>query len=188
MSPRAQPAAAPVAAPAAGSVRPAAWVRGPAWDLLWLHAALWLAPLLVLLQVGYPSAWDSPVHTLYVLLGATLWIAHRFSSAWVAYACRAYRPLVRAQPLRFVLVPALTALAVFGLVFDPLGVLPGTPLLRAAGLGAVDYLFGSYHFAAQHFGVLSLYRSRAGRVGDPSLRRLDRAYALGAGGALVVVA
>src|SRR5436190_3916910 len=56
------------------------------------------------------------------------------------------------------------------------------------GFVILDYLLVTYHFASQHFGVLSLYRLRAGRVGASGLRRLDRLYALGVGGALVVVA
>jgi hypothetical protein len=46
----------------------------------------------------------------------------------------------------------------------------------------------TYHFAAQHFGVLSLYRSRAGRVSCLRTRRLDRFFALTVGGVLVFVA
>ena len=44
------------------------------------------------------------------------------------------------------------------------------------------------HFAAQHFGLLSLYRSRAGRSADASTRRLDRWFALVVGGGFVVIA
>jgi hypothetical protein len=46
----------------------------------------------------------------------------------------------------------------------------------------------SYHFAAQHFGLLSLYRARAGRPADASARRLDRWFALVVGGGFVVLA
>src|SRR4029453_7716794 len=44
------------------------------------------------------------------------------------------------------------------------------------------------HFAAQHFGLLSLYRVRAGRASDAIARRLDRWFALVVGGGLVVLA
>jgi hypothetical protein len=49
-------------------------------------------------------------------------------------------------------------------------------------------VFVTYHFAAQHFGALSLYRSRAERAGCVRTRRLDRIFALGVGGALVLLA
>jgi hypothetical protein len=46
----------------------------------------------------------------------------------------------------------------------------------------------SYHFSAQHFGLLSLYRARAGRASDAITRRLDRWFALVVGGGFVVLA
>ena len=46
----------------------------------------------------------------------------------------------------------------------------------------------TYHFAAQHFGALSLYRSRAERGSCIRTRRLDRLFALIVGGVLVFVA
>ena len=46
----------------------------------------------------------------------------------------------------------------------------------------------TYHFAAQHFGALSLYRSRADRGTCFRTRRLDRFFALAVGGVLVFVA
>jgi hypothetical protein len=55
-------------------------------------------------------------------------------------------------------------------------------------LAILDYLLVSYHFAAQHFGLLSLYRARAGRASDASARRLDRWFALAVGGGFVVLA
>ena len=59
---------------------------------------------------------------------------------------------------------------------------------RVLWLAALDYLLVSHHFAAQHFGLLSLYRARAGRASDAVTRRLDRCFALGVGGGFVVLA
>jgi hypothetical protein len=56
------------------------------------------------------------------------------------------------------------------------------------GLAIVDYACVTYHFAAQHFGALSLYRSRAERSSCIQTRRFDRFFALTAGGVLVFVA
>jgi hypothetical protein len=54
-------------------------------------------------------------------------------------------------------------------------------------MAILDYALVTYHFAAQHFGALSLYRMRAERAGAYT-RRLDRIFALGVGGALVFLA
>jgi hypothetical protein len=56
------------------------------------------------------------------------------------------------------------------------------------GLVILDYVLVTWHFASQHFGVLCVYRVRAGRASSRALRRLDRAYALLVGGGLVVLA
>jgi hypothetical protein len=153
-----------------------------------LLSPLWIAPAVALLGAGWPSAWDSPVHSFYLVLSALFWIGHRFSSTWMAWMSSAYRPLLRAQPMRFVVVPVLAVWGIFAVVLDPAELLPGTPLLRAAALGAVDYLLVTWHFAAQHFGLLSLYRARSGRGGEPGLRRRDRIFAVGFGGGMVLLA
>jgi len=55
-------------------------------------------------------------------------------------------------------------------------------------MAIVDYVFVTFHFAAQHFGALSLYRTRAGRTSSRYARRLDWIFALGIGGALIFLA
>ena len=47
----------------------------------------------------------------------------------------------------------------------------------------IDYAWVTWHFASQHFGALSLYRSRAGRAACVQTRRFDRLFALVVGGA-----
>ena len=178
---RATPAIAP-------AVAPLRWIRGPAWDFVWILNALWLAPLLLLLAQGHDDLRVSPVDSLFFLLAVPLWFGHRVSSAWLAYATPAYRPLLATQRLRFVLAPVAIAVACFAVLLAPQSVLPMPLLERVVWLTVLDYLLVSYHFAAQHFGLLSLYRARAGRASDANTRRLDRWYALVVGGGVVVVA
>jgi hypothetical protein len=78
--------------------------------------------------------------------------------------------------------------ACFTVLLAPESVLPMPLTERVVWLAVLNYLLVSYHFAAQHFGLLSLYRARAGRASDPSTRRLDRWFALVVGGGFVVVA
>lgn len=172
------------------TARPAGpgWVKSPAWDLFWLQSPLWLLPLVLLTRLGWPSAEDSPLSTVYLVLAGLFWIGHRFSSTWMAWMSTAYRPLLTSQRHRFLTVPLAVMAATVVVIVDPLGLLPGTPLVRTAVLGGLDYLLVSWHFAAQHFGLLSLYRARAGRGADRSTRRWDRAMAVGVGGAAVVLA
>src|SRR6185295_14617541 len=99
-----------------------------------------------------------------------------------------YRPLMREEPIRFVVIPLLVTVGCL-IVFLPADdAYPWTRAERVVAMAILDYAFVTYHFAAQHFGALSLYRSRAERAGCVKTRRRDRIFALGVGGALVLVA
>jgi TonB family protein len=164
------------------------WVRGPRWDGFWILSALWLAPIVLLLAHGYSNPESSPLDLLYFGLTALFWIGHRLSSTYLAYCTEAYRPLLHSQPFRFVVLPLLITAGCFALFLPADSALPWTREERLIGLAIFDYAWVTYHFAAQHFGALSLYRSRAGRTWCIQTRRLDRFFALIVGGVLVFVA
>ncbi len=162
------------------------WIRGPVWDGCFMLSALWLAPIFWLLGRGHERFEDSGAAALYLALTVVLWIGHRFSSSYLAYCTSSYRPLLTSQRARFVWVPLAIFAGVFALLLPGDDVLPGTRAQRVTALAIVDYALLTWHFASQHFGVLSLYRLRAG--GGARTRRVDRWFALGVGGVLVVVA
>jgi hypothetical protein len=167
---------------------PSPWVRGPVWDGFWILNALWLVPIVLWLAHGYSNPESSPLDLLYFGLTALFWIGHRLSSTYLAYCTEAYRPLLRLQPVRFVVLPLLVTAGCFALFLPADSALPWTREERLIGLAIIDYACVTYHFAAQHFGALSLYRSRAERGWCIRTRRLDRFFALTVGGALVFVA
>src|SRR5687768_17010127 len=164
------------------------WVRGPVWDSFWMLSALWLAPIVLWLADGYGDSESSPLNLLYFGLTALFWLGHRFCSTYLAYCTEAYRPLLRAQPIRFVVLPVLITIGCFAFFLPPDEALPWTRAERLVGLVIIDYAWVTWHFASQHFGALSLYRSRAGRAACVQTRRLDRFFALVVGGALVLIA
>ena len=159
------------------------WLHSPAWDGIWLQSALWLTPLALLLV--RPGARPGPLDAVYFVITALFWIGHRLGSAWLAWGTEAYRPLLRAQPLRFLGLPLLVTVVCFAILLPPDAALPVTRLQRFIGLAIVDYAASTWHFGAQHFGALSLYRARAG---CHQARARDRLFALGVGGALILVA
>jgi len=167
---------------------PSAWVRGPVWDGFWMLSALWLAPIILWLAHGYSNPESSPLDLLYFGLTALFWIGHRLSSTYLAYCTEAYKPLLRAQPIRFVILPLVVTALCFALFLPADSALPWTREERLIGLAVVDYAWLTYHFAAQHFGALSLYRARAERGWCIQTRRLDRFFALTVGGVLVFAA
>jgi hypothetical protein len=164
------------------------WIKSPAWDLVWVLNALWLSPLVLLLARGHGDLRASPVDALFFALTVPLWFGHRVASAWLAYATPAYRPLLATQRLRFIVAPLVIAVACFALLLAPESMLPMPLTERVVWLAVLNYLLVSHHFAAQHFGLLSLYRVRAGRASDAITRRLDRWFALVVGGGFVVLA
>jgi hypothetical protein len=167
---------------------PSPWVRGPVWDGFWMLSALWLAPIVLWLAHGYSDPESSPLDLLYFGLTALFWIGHRLSSTYLAYCTEAYRPLLRYQPIRFVVLPVLITASCFAVFLPADSALPWTRLERLVVLAIIDYAWVTYHFAAQHFGALCLYRSRAGRAADFHTKRMDRLFALTVGGLLVFVA
>jgi hypothetical protein len=164
------------------------WIKSPAWDLVWILNALWLAPLVLLLARGYDDARASPVDGLFFALAVPLWFGHRISSAWLAYATPAYRPLLVKQRLRFVVAPLAIVVTCFAVLLAPESALPMPLTERVVWFAVLNYVLVSYHFAAQHFGLLCLYRARSGRASETTTRRLDRWFALVVGGGFVVVA
>ena len=169
-------------------LRPSPWVNSPAWDGVWILNALWLAPVVLWLANAHAGRASSPLDLLYFGITALFWIGHRLASAWLAYSTEAYRPLLRAQPVRFLLLPFLVAAACFAIFLPSDTALPWTRVEQFIGLAIFDYAASTYHFGAQHFGALSLYRARSARAACARTRRRDRLFALGVGGALIFVA
>ena len=171
-----------------GGRAPSPWVRSPAWDGIWTLNAIWLAPLALWLGHGSSDPESSPLDLLYFGLTALFWIGHRVCSTWLAYCTEAYRPLVRTQPIRLIVLPFLITIGCFAVFLPPDEALPWTREQRVIALAILDYALVTHHFAAQHFGVLSLYRARAGRSGSGQARTIDLLFALGVGGMLVFLA
>jgi hypothetical protein len=153
-----------------------------------MFSALWLAPIVLWLASGYANPETSPLDVLYFGLTALFWLGHRFCSTYLAYCTEAYRPLLRTQPVRFVVLPILITTGCFAFFLPADEALPWTRAERLVGLAIIDYAWVTWHFASQHFGALSLYRSRAGRARSAQTRRFDRLFALIVGGALVFLA
>lgn len=150
--------------------------------------AFWLVPLVLWLAHAYSDQESSPLDIFYLGLTALFWIGHRLCSTWLAYCTEAYRPLLRDEPVRFVVFPLLVTAACFAVFLPADAALPWTREERVVGMAILDYVLVTHHFAAQHFGALSLYRARAERAGCARTRGLDRLFALGVGGVLVFLA
>lgn len=74
------------------------------------------------------------------------------------------------------MVPLLVTAGCFGVFLPSDAAFPWTRGERVVGLAILDYALVTYHFAAQHFGALSLYRARVGRGACAHTRRMDRIF------------
>jgi hypothetical protein len=156
------------------------WLRGPLWDGFWLLSGLWLFPLVLALGV-IPNG----VAAFLLLATALLWLAHRFGTMYSAFCCPAYRELVWEQRQRFIFAP----LAIFALTFV-FSYLPDdllSPLAKLQVLGSIFFVINSYHFGVQHYGVLTIYRIRAGQSATEHFKETERRICLTLGGGLIAV-
>jgi len=157
------------------------------WDVAFMLSALWLTPLVWSLSEGDGLADDSAALVVYVVLTAGFWIGHRLSSSYLAWCTLAYRPVLRSQRTRFVWVPLAIVVVVFAILMPGDDAVPWSRAQRVLLLASVDAVLIVWHFAAQHFGILSLYRLRTNAPGTAP-KRADRAFALGVGGVVIIVA
>ncbi len=157
------------------------WLRSPLWDGIWLLSGLWLVLLALLLQ-------QTSLEWFYISGTFTLWLAHRFGTTYLAFCSPTYHSLIQKHSFRFILAPLLIGFGVFGFLLLPQTWIPFNRIQRIMLLGFVDYFFSLYHFAVQHYGVVSIYRVRAGQRPDASQKRWEKLYCLGMGGGMVLIA
>jgi hypothetical protein len=172
---------APLANPIPG-FRPARgnWISSPAWDGFWMFSAVWGSALLGLLSL---SLGLERAGLLLFVVNTWLALCHSWSTTYMVLGSPLFREQRRSELRKFVWVP----LGVFGGSIA-LGVLVAeTHALPArfpldSGLGLWGVYLGLFwvghfwHFGNQDFGVLSLYRLKAGQTGARD-RRIDRAFA-----------
>jgi len=158
------------------------WIRSMFWDGIWMVSSLWLFPIVVWL-------WSTSVLTpFHIFCTFFLWIAHRFCTTYLAFCTPHYRSLVLTNRTRFVGIPLFVISFILISLFLPESILPLSKVNRLLILGSVDLLWNLYHFASQHYGVVSIYRFRTKRSHTVSSRRYEKGYCLIVGGVLIGIA
>jgi hypothetical protein len=155
------------------------WIQGFGWDLFWIFPGIWLFPLVLFLDDL------DPIYAVGVFL---FWIGHRVSSLYLGWFSPSFRPLLHDQRQRLIFIPLGVLLLTGFWLLLPESLLPLPFSLRILSLAMLDYFWGIYHFAAQHFGMLRLYRHLAPGSVDVFEKTRDRWYCLGAAGGLVIFA
>lgn len=159
------------------------WLRSPVWDGFWMLSGLWLlVPALLSPVLPATDQWIIAVAML------VLWLPHRFATAFNAYCLPAYHELIHAQWLRFFVLPAAIFAVTFAFLFLPEGLLPLQLPTRIQVLATAFFIYNSYHFGVQHFGVLCIYGIRAAQPRNPRVKTCERWFCLLVGGLVVCVA
>lgn len=165
------------------TVRKSPWLRSPIWDGFWMLSGVWLIVPIILFAM-LPGA----VSPLLIIATLILWLSHRFATTFTAFCTPAYRELVRKQFKRFFIFPTVAFLVVFVFVFAPAGLLPLNTLDRILVLGTIFFIYNTYHFGVQHYGVLSIFRIRAGQSPKTRFKSYERYLCLIVGGLFVALA
>jgi len=152
------------------------WIRSRIWDGFWIMSGFWIATLCLLLP-------EERTKALVIAITLLFWMAHRIASLYLGFCVKEYREVLRARRGYFFGIPLvlLGALAIF--LIAPQSVIPLSLTGRFVCLLFLDYFLSLYHFSAQHYGVLSVYRGRLvhGQK-DPGLLRWDWWACIGVSG------
>ncbi len=154
------------------------WIGSPGWDLFWMFSALWGAALLL---GGSLVAEVALVAAALFAINRLVSITHSWSTTYMVL----FSPLLRSErqarrgkyvwlPLAIVVLSFALGVAVAGWQrFPPDGRLHAG--LWPWGLYIGLFWIGHFwHFGNQDFGVLTLYRMKAGQ--GPLDRRVDKLY------------
>ena len=157
------------------------WIGGPVWDSVWMFSALWGSGLLLLLSLPLGMG---RAGTLLFVANMGLALVHSWSTTYLVLGSPLLRDARRKDRTKFLLVPLAIVIASFalGLAIGELRLFPtqfplGSQHAVWALYLALFWVGHFWHFGNQDFGVLSLYRLKAGQHGARD-RQIDKSYAV----------
>lgn len=156
------------------------WLESPAWDVFWMLSGLWLLALVVFAQwAGY-----TPMVPNILAFGALLllWGGHILAPVIVSWKNSGLRSEMMVRKGKYVVLPGsilcgATALGILGDI-NNWSVIPAEIKAHINPrflLFYVFFLWNTWHFSAQHFGVLAIYRTLAGQFSQ-RYRQGDRVF------------
>jgi len=159
------------------------WLRSRSYDTTFMLGGLWMMVLVVAMHG------TNTLTSVHYTLAVLFWVGHRLTTTYIAYCQEAYREHLTTHRTRFLVVPALVFVVVFAMVCIPESVLPVPILYRLLPLAVLDFIWEFYHFTMQHYGVISVYRMRAGQ--DPGAvddKRREKLFCYFVFGSMIPVA
>ncbi len=141
--------------------RSSSWIVGPRYDLLFF-SSVWVPPLLILaaygalglgLSIGFFSLWMFHLFVRLPHFGATLRVTYLRPENLAYY---------RQHWVLYFLIPAF----IFALYSFPLSMESGYHSPAGRLLFVLAYIWGYQHIGMQNYGILQIYRRRAGTGSD----------------------
>jgi len=152
------------------------WIRSRTWDGFWIMSGFWIPTLFLLLPLERAKP-------LVIAITLLFWMGHRISSLYLGFCVGEYREVLRARRRYFFVLPLVLLGLLTAFLLAPQWVIPLSLIDRFVWLLFLDYFLSLYHFSAQHYGVLSVYRSRlAHGQQDPRILRWDWWVCIGVSG------
>ncbi len=169
------------------------WLVSPLWDSLWLFSGLWLLSVLL---VATPLGKAGFISSAFFIGGfAILWGGHILSPMLCAWSTPKLRSHLRENKFNLITIPLVILASSCALgVFSINASQPPNPWFQAKWeITGIGYLMGltflvwnTWHFASQHYGVLSIYRIRAKQF-ESFDKRFDRFFCLFMTGVLLPI-
>jgi hypothetical protein len=146
-------------------------MQSPLWDSFWVFAGLW-APILFFALTA--MGWNRPFVFLFTGFALFVGTMHRILPIGMVMTSSIFKEARSRDPKRY--------------LYQPLGAVGATALAVGVGffveqkvsLALISCVFVAWtiwHFTAQHFGVMSMYRSRIGQSREQE-RFVDRSFCL----------
>jgi hypothetical protein len=151
------------------------WIISPVWDSFWMLSGISLTLLLLILR---PFGLDQKAALVLFAAERLMALTHSWSTTYLVTASPLFKELRQKDSVRFLKIPILIFLVslVLGILVAKIAQIPEDASLNK--LSAVFYFYiGLYmlghfwHFGRQDFGVLSLYRARAGQFSNTERKR-----------------
>jgi len=149
------------------------WIRSKWWDTFWVLSGFWLL-IPYIIQLGDPTR----LYLFHISLLILFWMGHRYGTVFIPFCLAEYEQLVHKQKSRFVYFPFSIFFGTIIFLLIPESFLPLNQITRVKILVFIRFYFDLWHFASQHYGVISLYRLRAKQNPGSQFKKIEKTYCM----------
>lgn len=128
-------------------------------DLFFIHSAFWIFPLFFLIAKLDMYYLRFSAAFVFIIIR----LVHTYLSMYLCIGHPLYRPIANKQKWRFYGIPGLIIAGITLFFILPDSLLSWSTRTRFEFYSFVVFPLTYWHYAAQHYGVLSIYRARSGQ-------------------------